>query len=168
MVGLSVVAAVFIVFALSASFLAPRRWPDFPGKNGMSVFIIASLVLFGAMLTAIEVFGVEKPEAAEAAGENGKAPDTEIEVTETDSRISLPTLKKLAEGKYIFVVKNEGQKPHNLEIEGGQASGQTSIDTLQPGESGKLEVQLEAGNYTLYSSEDGDRDNGLTATLSVG
>ena len=51
-IGLSVVALVFVSFALISSFIAPRRWPDFPGKNGLSVFVIASFVLFAAMLTA--------------------------------------------------------------------------------------------------------------------
>jgi multisubunit Na+/H+ antiporter MnhB subunit len=63
MVGLAVVAAVFISFALASSFLAPRRWPDFPGRQGLSVFVIACFVLFAAMLTAVEVFGVEKSES---------------------------------------------------------------------------------------------------------
>jgi hypothetical protein len=62
MVGLAVVGAIFIAFALTSSFLAPRRWPDFPGPHGLSVFIIACFVLFAAMLTAVEVFGVEKSE----------------------------------------------------------------------------------------------------------
>ena len=45
-IGLGVVGAVFIAFALSASFLAPRRWPDFPGPHGLSPFVIACFVVF--------------------------------------------------------------------------------------------------------------------------
>jgi hypothetical protein len=169
MVGLAVVAAIFIAFALASSFLAPRRWPDYPGKNGLSVFIIVSVVLFGAMLTAVEVFGVEEPEPAEAAQtESGSESQQTIEVTLSDTRILLPTLQKLPQGTYTFKVENDGQDPHNLAIEGPKASGQTSTDTIQPGESGELVVSLEAGTYTLYSSEDDDRANGLSATISVG
>ena len=62
MVGLAVVGAIFIAFALTASFLAPRRWPDFPGEHGLGVFVIACFVLFAAMITAVEVFGKEKKE----------------------------------------------------------------------------------------------------------
>ena len=40
-IGLIVVAVLFIAFALASSFLVPRYKPDFPGPNGMSVFIIA-------------------------------------------------------------------------------------------------------------------------------
>jgi hypothetical protein len=56
-IGLIVVAAVFIAFALVASFLAPRYKPDFPGPAGLSVFAIASIVLFGLMIAAVNFFG---------------------------------------------------------------------------------------------------------------
>ena len=56
-VGLIVVAAVFIAFALGSSFLIPRYKPDFPGPAGLSVFAIASLVMFGLMVAAINFFG---------------------------------------------------------------------------------------------------------------
>jgi hypothetical protein len=56
-VGLIVVAAVFIAFALAASFLVPRYKPDFPGPAGIGVFAIASIVLFGLMIAAVNFFG---------------------------------------------------------------------------------------------------------------
>jgi hypothetical protein len=56
-IGLIVVAVVFIVFALAASFVLPRYKPDFPGPAGLSVFAIASLVLFGLMIAAVNFFG---------------------------------------------------------------------------------------------------------------
>lgn len=56
-VGLIVVAAVFIAFALASSFLVPRYKPDFPGPAGLSVFAIASVVLFVLMIVAVNFFG---------------------------------------------------------------------------------------------------------------
>ena len=56
-IGLIVVAAVFIAFALAASFVVPRYKPDFPGPSGLSVFVIASIVLFGLMIAAVNFFG---------------------------------------------------------------------------------------------------------------
>jgi hypothetical protein len=56
-IGLIVVAAVFIAFALASSFLVPRYRPDFPGPAGLSVFAIASLVMFGLMVAAVNFFG---------------------------------------------------------------------------------------------------------------
>jgi hypothetical protein len=63
-IGLTVAAAVFIAFALVSSFVLPRRRPDFPGNNGLPVFVIASLFLFLAMLSAVVVFGKEKPDTS--------------------------------------------------------------------------------------------------------
>ena len=56
-VALIVVAAVFIAFALGASLLAPRWKPDFPGPNGLSVFVIVSILMFVLMVLAINFFG---------------------------------------------------------------------------------------------------------------
>jgi hypothetical protein len=56
-IGLMVVAAVFIAFALASSFLVPRYKPDFPGPNGLSTFVIASVVMFGLMVAAVNFFG---------------------------------------------------------------------------------------------------------------
>ena len=56
-VGLIVVAGVFIAFALVSSLVVPRYKPDFPGPDGLSVFAIASVVLFVLMLAAVNFFG---------------------------------------------------------------------------------------------------------------
>ena len=56
-IGLIVVAAIFITFALVASFVVPRYKPDFPGPNGLSTFVIASIVMFGLMVAAVNFFG---------------------------------------------------------------------------------------------------------------
>ena len=56
-IGLVVVAVAFIAFALASSFLVPRYKPDFPGPAGLSVFAIASVVLFGLMVAAVNFFG---------------------------------------------------------------------------------------------------------------
>ena len=80
-VGLAVVAIIFIVFALSASFLAPRRWPDFPGEHGLSVFVLASFAIFAAMIAAVLVFGREKKES--------KSGLARVHVTHVQSRLRL-------------------------------------------------------------------------------
>ena len=70
--GLALVAAAFILFALVSSFVLPRRDPNFPGKH-LFWFVVASVALFIAMLTAVFVLGKEPeeehggPEEAHAA-----------------------------------------------------------------------------------------------------
>ena len=56
-VGLIVVASLFIIFALGASFIAPKIKPDFPGPHGLSVFVICSILMFVLMVLAINFFG---------------------------------------------------------------------------------------------------------------
>ena len=62
-IGLALVAACFIAFALLSALIVPRRWPQYPGKQ-LGWFIVATVVLFVAMLTAVEVFGAEPSESA--------------------------------------------------------------------------------------------------------
>jgi hypothetical protein len=56
-IGLIVVAGVFLAFALAVSFLVPRYKPDFPGPAGLSVFVLASIVMFALMVAAVNFFG---------------------------------------------------------------------------------------------------------------
>lgn len=56
-IGLVVVAGIFIAFALVSALLVPRYKPDFPGPSGLSVFIIASVVMFALMVAAVNFFG---------------------------------------------------------------------------------------------------------------
>lgn len=61
-VGLLVVAGVLIAFALISSLVASRKRPDFPGRAGLSVYVIACFVLFAAMVIAYVIFGAESRE----------------------------------------------------------------------------------------------------------
>ena len=77
--GLAGTAAVFIVFALVVALLIPRYRPDFPGRKGLSAFVVLTTVLMIAMLGAVEVFAVEEHHGAEAA----ETQETEPAETET-------------------------------------------------------------------------------------
>jgi uncharacterized cupredoxin-like copper-binding protein len=169
-IGLAVVAAVFISFALFSSFVAPRKRPDFPGRNGLSVFVIASIVLFAAMLTAVAVFGRESEAkgAEHAAGAQGSPSEVKtIQVTESESKVQLPSLPTLKGGKYTFVVKNAGKIQHDLAITGGSVAGKTKTPLLSPGATGKLTVSLQTGNYTLYCTVPGHKEAGMVAQLAI-
>ena len=167
MIGLAVVAAVFIGFALASSFLAPRRWPDFPGEHGLSVFIIVSVVLFLAMLSAVEFFGVESEAKGAEAGGGGAQVTRTIDVTESEYRIALPALTQLSSGKYTFVVKNAGQVGHNLVVQGPQVAA-VGTALIAPGGTAKLVVSLKAGTYALFCAVDDHRKLGMNAKLTVG
>jgi len=168
-IGLGVVGAVFIAFALSASFLAPRRWPDFPGAHGLSPFIIACFVVFAGMLASVYFFGKESEEAkgAEAAATPSAGGET-IKVTEQEYRIVLPTLTALKQGRYTFDIHNAGKVAHNLAITGPHVSGGPISATIAPGSDGTLQVSLGPGNYTLFCAIDDHRKLGMVAKLAVG
>jgi hypothetical protein len=72
--GLGITALVLIGFSLVSAFLLPRRDPDFPGR-ALPAYLIATFVLFVAMLAAVEVFGKEAPE--EGGGHESPAAQTE-------------------------------------------------------------------------------------------
>lgn len=65
--GIAAVAAVFILFALAAAFLAPRWDRDFPGRRGLPWFVVVSVALFLAMMAAIVFFAREDEEEEEHA-----------------------------------------------------------------------------------------------------
>lgn len=58
-------AAIFIAFALVSSFVLPRRNPNFPSHQ-MPLFLAATVVLFVAMMLAVEFFAVEEEEGGPA------------------------------------------------------------------------------------------------------
>jgi mono/diheme cytochrome c family protein len=76
--GLAGTASVFIAFALVTALLIPRYRPDFPGRKGVGLFVVVTLLLMVAMIGAVVVFASED-EGAEAAGH------AETELTETET-----------------------------------------------------------------------------------
>jgi mono/diheme cytochrome c family protein len=91
--GLGLTAAVFIAFSLLAALVIPRGNPDFPGKRGLVPFIIVTLILMIAMLSAVEVFAKEE-EPSEAAGETTETTgttETQTTPTETTQTQTTPT-----------------------------------------------------------------------------
>ena len=156
-IGLAVVALVFIGFALTSSFVAPRRRPDFPGKNGLSVFVIASIFLFASMLSAVIVFGSE----SEAKGAGAAAQGVAVQVKEVEYKITLST-HKVKHGTVTFSVQNAGKIAHNLTIQGGKHTA-----NIAPGKSAKLTVTLKKGAYTLYCSVPGHRQLGMVTKLTA-
>jgi plastocyanin len=167
-IGLAVVAAVFIAFALTSSFVAPRRRPDFPGPNGLSVFVIASIALFAAMITSVVVFGVESEAkgAAEAPATTSSSAAHTIAVSETEFKIAVPSAS-LTPGKCTFVVKNAGKLAHDLVFEGSNVSGREGTSLIQPGGTSKVTVSLAKGDYTLYCSVDSHRQAGMVTKITV-
>ena len=67
--GLAIVAAIYIAFALVSSFVLPRRNPDYPTSRGLPVFVAATIVLFVGMMSAM--FFLAREEEEERGREHG-------------------------------------------------------------------------------------------------
>ena len=78
--GLGLVALLFIVFAIVTAIVIPRSRPDFPGDR-LPQFMLGSLVLFVAMITAVVVFAKEGGEGENVAG--GESVPTETQPPST-------------------------------------------------------------------------------------
>lgn len=76
MIGLAAVACGFAVLALIASMVVPRFKPDFPGKGGLKLFVLAAMACTAAMLLAVEFLAIEQEEPG-GHGENVPAASAE-------------------------------------------------------------------------------------------
>ena len=93
------------------------------------------------------------------------ATGTPVTMSLVDFALEPKTVQLDAAGTYTFKVTNDGQTQHALEIEGNGVEEET--DTLSPGDSGEITVELAAGEYELYCPIDGHRANGMEGTLVV-
>jgi len=186
-VGLAVVGAAFIIFALASSFLFPRFRPQFPG-HGLPAFIVIAFVFFFGMLTAVGVFGAEpkkghkeaEPTAAQTTTQatattptstNATTPNAPpgppaptpqvVQVTEKEFKIILsrPTLKA---GVVTFQIKNTGAIPHDLAVVGGPKSA-----LIKAKSTGTLTVTLKPGTTELYCSVPGHKAAGMDLKVKV-
>jgi uncharacterized cupredoxin-like copper-binding protein len=187
-VGLAVVGAAFILFALGSALLFPRFRPQFPG-HGLRAFIVICFVFFFGMLAAVEVFGAEPKEHKEAestaettteatsttaptttqattttpnAPPGAPAPTPQVvQVTEKEFKIILAA-SSLKAGTVTFQIKNTGAIAHDLAVVGGP---KTSL--IQPKGTGTLTVKLRPGTTELYCSVPGHRAAGMDLKVKV-
>src|SRR5436190_24134071 len=69
-IGLGLVGAAFVAFALVSAFLLPAFRPDYPGKRGLPAFLTLTAALFVGMMFAVFFFGREPSEGRAAEGAN--------------------------------------------------------------------------------------------------
>lgn len=87
---------------------------------------------------------------------------TTVTVTEKEHSLQL-SQTIFTPGKYLFVVKNEGIKPHALSIS-GKGVPTTTTGTVAPGSTGQMDVVLLlGGNYELW-----DPVGGMDTHIRVG
>jgi uncharacterized cupredoxin-like copper-binding protein len=169
-IGLGVTGLIFVVFALVCAFIVPRYRPDFPGRAGIRVFIIAALALFVAMMAAVTVFGKESEAgASEKGGSSTKEPGggsaQAVDVTAKDFHFSLPSTS-FKPGAYTFQLKNSGPSAHNLVVKGPGVAN-ASTPTIAAGKTATVKATLKAGTYELYCSVPGHKQLGMDVKIKV-
>jgi cytochrome c6 len=133
--GLLVVAATFIVFALTAALVVPRSRPGFPG-NRLGIFLAICGVFFLAQLTAVlvlaEVGEADESvhEAAPGETESGTA-TTETQPTETTATEPSQGAGDPAAGKTVF--SSAGcVSCHTLADAGSTGTVGPNLDAVKP------------------------------------
>ena len=126
-IGLAVVAAVFIIFALISSFVLPRRNPNFPGRS-VGWYSALCVLFLVAMISAVLIFGRESDE--EAAPSN---PNT-LPVATAPPPETTPSGQEggdAAAGKAVFASAGCGGC-HTLKAAGASGNVGPNLDDLKP------------------------------------
>jgi uncharacterized cupredoxin-like copper-binding protein len=124
--------------------------------RGLAVAVIAVLALVSGC-------GGDDSEPAE---ESTAAPAKTFEVVGTDFKLEPSTISVEQEGTYRFRFVNRGQTEHALEVEG--KSGEKETQTIGPGETAELTIELEEGEYELYCPVGDHKDRGMDGSVVVG
>jgi uncharacterized cupredoxin-like copper-binding protein len=85
-VGLGLVGAAFIVFALISAFLIPSLRPEYPGRRGLPAFLTLTVALFVGMMFAVFFFGREPKAGHAAAAPASSAQTTRAASTSTQAQ----------------------------------------------------------------------------------
>ena len=116
-----------------------------------------------APATSAEATGEETTTTAEEAPAEGGGET--VQVSETDFAID-PANPTVQAGTVTFEVTNDGQAPHNLEVEGNGIEAELEAD-LAAGESGTLTVDLQPGTYEWYCPVGNHAEMGMEGELTV-
>jgi plastocyanin len=89
-----------------------------------------------------------------------------VDVSATDFKFD-PDDPTVAPGEVTFKVTNDGEAPHNLEVEGPSGEAELPQD-LQAGDSGEFTADLsEPGKYTFYCPVGNHEDLGMVGEVTV-
>jgi plastocyanin len=99
-------------------------------------------------------------------GDSGSS-ETTVEITATDFEFDPPDPSVEQAGTVKFRLRNEGEAPHALEIEG--PGGEAKTEQIPPGQSTTIDVDLsKAGAYEMYCPVGDHKQRGMTGEVSVG
>jgi len=137
-----------------------------PAANGST-----SVSVMIARVVGDEADGAVSEEAASGQGTPAAIDATAaspqlVDVSLTNFAIAMPT--ELAAGPVRFNIVNNGAAPHSFVLE-GEGIKKTLANTLQPGDSARLNADLTPGVYTIFCpvGEGAHRAQGMELELTV-
>lgn len=157
-IGLALVAAAFIVFALISSFLIPRRSPNFPGR-GIGWYITLCVLFVAAMLAAVVFLGKDREGGNEANSATtsvagtlpGQASTTASSATGTTTAAApsggAATQGDPVAGKAVFTSAG-CSGCHTLKDAGATGNVGPNLDQLKPAEA-TVQHQVENGGGVM-------------------
>ncbi|MGH2962653.1 MAG: plastocyanin/azurin family copper-binding protein [Solirubrobacterales bacterium] len=105
-------------------------------------------------------------ETTETTEETAAGGGETVDVSATDFKFD-PSDPSVAPGEVTFNVSNDGEAPHNLEVEGPTGGAELPED-LQAGDSGEFSVDLsEPGSYRFYCPVGNHEDLGMVGEVKV-
>jgi mono/diheme cytochrome c family protein len=141
--GIALVAAAFIAFALLSSFVLPRRDANFPGRR-LSLFVVVAILFFAGMMTAMVTLAKEPEEE----GPEAQHPTlTERGATETAPATTAgkPATKgDPAAGKQVFASAGCGGC-HTLKAAGSSGNVGPNLDQLKPSDAAAVKQVTNGG-----------------------
>lgn len=100
-------------------------------------------------------------------GGGGGSAATTVEMTATEFKFDPANPSVDEPGVVRFNVKNDGNAPHALEVEGPQ--GEVETEEIAPGQSASVEADLsEEGSFTIYCPVGNHRQQGMEGKVTVG
>ncbi len=106
--------------------------------------------------------GTSSGESTTAAA-TGPGGTVKVSLTDFKFNPADPTVKS---GDVTFDATNDGQTVHSIEVEGPGEESELPED-LQPGQSGKLTVNLPPGTYEWYCPIGNHKDLGMEGEITV-
>jgi mono/diheme cytochrome c family protein len=140
-IGIAVVAAVFIVFALISSLVIPHFRPQFPGRR-VGWFVAVSVLLTAGMLTTMILLAGEPKEVREAEA----APGTTTTAPSPSPAPAAPA-GNAAAGKQLFAAQG-CNSCHTFKPAGATGKVGPDLDNLASGAS-----KANRGSVQQYATE---------------
>lgn len=113
-----------------------------------------------AVLGGVSAVGLAACSDDDITGDD--ADEVELSVSERDLS---PDRVEVDAGEIEFVVRNDGERVHAFAVE--TPDGVERTDNIDPGETGRITVELSEGSYRMYDPRGGYRNRGVSGTVVV-